>query len=118
MKLVIFLCLLSLSLSANTYMNIAQCSDLDCPDTIETVWAMTKYCTAFRNKCYFDMANCFSGFLFGRQFRAVSYEECKEHCNTNCLRLDYKRTVDNYTIDLQKSCIDILIGCKTGQITW
>lgn len=35
----------------------ANCSG-DCPDTEEVVWAVGGGCNVFRNKCYFDKANC------------------------------------------------------------
>ncbi|XP_034114445.1 uncharacterized protein LOC133839541 [Drosophila sulfurigaster albostrigata] len=115
MKIVIFVCLLPLSLGARWH--ISNCPS-ECPDTEDIVWAMGQYCNVFRNKCFFDGVNCFRWSIFMRPMRIVDKVECQKHCDSDCSKKGppvveyYKTEVKHF----RNICESILHTCRTGQI--
>ncbi|SPP80657.1 follistatin-like [Drosophila guanche] len=51
-----------------------------CPDTEEVVWALGPNCQVFRNKCYFDKANC----KREPPLTITTKEKCQTNCIENC----------------------------------
>ncbi|XP_034114446.1 uncharacterized protein LOC117574651 [Drosophila albomicans] len=101
--------LLCLSLS---YEVNASCSG-DCPETEDVVWALGGGCSVFRNKCFFDKANC----TRRPALQIVTKEECQKHCASACpqnydpVSGDYKGQIRHFG----NACEKIVHSCQTGE---
>ncbi|KAL7728765.1 hypothetical protein ACLKA6_004129 [Drosophila palustris] len=111
MKYVLAICLLlCLGLS---HVN-AGCND-DCPETENVVWALGpgNGCTVFRNKCFFDKANC----TRRPPLTITTKEECQLHCPEFCPEIfdpvtgNYKGQIRNFGNQCKKN----VHSCKTGE---
>ncbi|XP_017145541.1 uncharacterized protein LOC108157848 [Drosophila miranda] len=93
----------------------ANCSG-DCPDTEEVVWAMSPGgggCSVFRNKCYFDKANC----TRKPPLTITTKEECQKKCADICPAI-YQPTSGTYkgqTRNFGNECEKIVYTCRTGE---
>ncbi|XP_033164223.1 uncharacterized protein LOC117143585 [Drosophila mauritiana] len=90
----------------------ASCPE-SCPDTEDVVWALAGGCKVFRNKCYFDKANCNPHY----ELTITTKEECQKHCAFACPAV-YQPTGGTYKGQLREfgnECEKIIHTCRTGE---
>uniref|UniRef100_B3P3E2 GG22213 n=1 Tax=Drosophila erecta TaxID=7220 RepID=B3P3E2_DROER len=90
----------------------ASCPE-SCPDTEDVVWALGGGCNVFRNKCYFDKANCQPNY----ELTITTKEECQKQCADICGAV-YQPTGGIYKGQLRKfsnECEKLVHTCRTGE---
>ncbi|XP_037732075.1 uncharacterized protein LOC119562971 [Drosophila subpulchrella] len=90
----------------------ASCPE-SCPDTEDVVWALGGICNVFRNKCYFDKANC----QRDPALTITTKEECQKNCGIACIQ-QYDPVYGTYKGQERRfgnECEKIVHTCRTGE---